>query len=112
MKPKDAVAIQPAAFCPPAACRRKAPPRAERRTPYRVPCRVRLVDTATGDVRTVSGETLDISPSGMSLQIGVEVPVGIWVETLVAHPNGDPMFICGRVVRSQQTMAAHFEIVS
>ena len=84
--------------------------RGVRRMPYRVPCRVRLVDAATGEVRTVVGETIEISPQGMALQIGMDVPLGTWVETLVPNPNGDPLFLCGTVVHTRQTMTAHFEI--
>jgi hypothetical protein len=87
--------------------------RAERedcRAPYRIPCRVRLVNAETGEVRSVAGETVNLSRRGMALQLGVDVPVGTWVETLVLHPNGDPMFLCGTVLHSRRTMAANFEI--
>ena len=85
-------------------------PRGQRRMPYRVPCRVRLVESTTGGVRTVNGQTLDISDSGVALELGVDVPVGTWVETLVPHPNGDPMFLCGRAIHSRRIMAASFEV--
>lgn len=81
-----------------------------RRVPYRVPCRVRLVDPATGEARRVMGETLNISNGGVSLQIAVDAKIGTWVETLVLHPNGDPMFLCGSVVHCRQTMTAGFEV--
>jgi hypothetical protein len=77
---------------------------------YRMPCRVRLVDPETGEVRTVVGETVNISKSGMAVQVSLQVPVGTWVETLVPHPNGDPMFLCGKVVRTRRTMTAGFEV--
>ncbi len=84
--------------------------RMARRTPYRVPCRVRLVDPDTGEVRTVAGQTVNISTGGMSLQVGIEPSEGTWVETLVPHPNGEPMFVCGRVVHVRRTMAASYEL--
>ncbi len=84
--------------------------RIARRTPYRVPCRVRLVDPQTGEVRTVAGQTVNISAGGLSLQITVEPDPGTWVETLVPHPNGEPMFVCGRVVHVRRTTAASFEL--
>jgi hypothetical protein len=84
--------------------------RADRRTPYRIPCRVRLVDADTGEVRTVVGETVNLSPRGVALQLSVDVPLGTWVETLVPHLNGDPLFLCGKVVHSRRTMMANFEI--
>lgn len=69
-----------------------------------------MVDTDTGEVRTVVGETLNLSQRGVALQVSVDVPVGTWVETLVPHANGDPMFLCGTVVHSRRTMVASFEI--
>ena len=111
MRPQDAVANPPTASARPASNReRTASPRAERRMAYRVPCRVRLIDAVTGEVHTVAGETVNLSPQGMALQLGLDVPLGTWVETLVPHPNGDPMFLCGTVIHSRQTMKANFEI--
>lgn len=111
MRPQDAVANPPTAAARLARNRdRSGRPRAERRMAYRVPCRVRLIDGLTGEVRTVVGETVNISPRGMALQLGLDVAIGTWVETLVPHPNGDPMFLCGTVVHSRQTLKANFEI--
>lgn len=89
---------------------RSGPARSERRTPYRVPCRVRLVDPRTGHVRTVVGETVNLSSGGVAMQVGVETPIGTWVETLVPHPNGDPLFLCGRVMHVRRTLATNFEL--
>jgi hypothetical protein len=58
----------------------------------------------------VPGETLNISRTGVALQIATDVPQGTWVETLVPHPNGDPLFICGTVVHSRRTLAAGYEV--
>jgi hypothetical protein len=82
----------------------------ERRMPHRVPCRVRIVEPATGLVRTVSGQTVNLSPGGAALLVGMDVPVGTWVETLVPHAHGDPLFLCGRVVHVRRTLASDFEI--
>ncbi len=84
--------------------------RVEPRAPYRIPCRVRLVDSTTGEVRTVIGETVNLSRRGMALQIATDVPIGTWVETLVAQPHGDPLFLCGTVVHTRRTLAANYEI--
>lgn len=78
--------------------------------PCRIPCRVRLVDATTGDVRTVVGETLNISNNGVALQVGAEVPLGTWVETMVLHPNGDPLFLSGKTVHVRRAMAAGYEL--
>jgi hypothetical protein len=106
MDPRAALTCPPSAHPAP----RTRPARAERRTPFRVPCRVRLVDAVTGEVRSVLGETINLSRSGMSLQLAADVSPGTWVETLVPHPTGEPLFLCGTVVHSRRTMAAHFEI--
>ncbi|MBK9119928.1 MAG: PilZ domain-containing protein [Phycisphaerales bacterium] len=84
--------------------------RRETRVPFRVPCRVHLVEPKSGYVRTVLGETLNISRRGISLQLSVNPPVGTWVETLVPHAHGDPVFVCGTVVHSRRTLAHGFEI--
>jgi hypothetical protein len=83
---------------------------AQPRVPYRVPCRVRLVDPLTGEVRTVVGETLEISRTGMSLQVSVNVATGTWVETLVLKPNGEPLFLAGSVAYCRRTLASNFEL--
>ena len=86
------------------------PRRVERRTPHRVPCRVRLVDAETGKVRTVVGETVNLSDCGVAMNVSVDAPIGTWVETLVPAQDGDPMFICGRVRHVRRTMCANFEL--
>jgi hypothetical protein len=111
MRPQDAVANPPTGSARQVSTsERTASPRAGRRMAYRAPCRVRLIDQLTGEVHTVVGETVNLSPQGMALQVGRDVPIGTWVETLVPHPNGDPMFLCGTVVHSRRTMRANFEI--
>jgi len=84
--------------------------RAERRVPHRVPCRVRLVDPSTGEIRTVIGQTVNISPSGVAIHVGAAVPIGTWVETLVPHANGEPLFLCGTVVHCRRTLTANYEL--
>ncbi len=110
MKPQDLVSNPRTAAGHPACPDRRRKPSVDRRMPYRVPCRVRLMDTGTGQVQTVVGETLNISTSGVALQVSADIPLGTWVETLVPHPGGDPMFLCGTVVHTRQTMAANYEI--
>lgn len=105
--PDSPARVPPAAARPAASARRV---RAARRTPFRAPCRVRLIDPATGEVRTVIGETLNISSCGMALQLGASVPLGTWVETMVSQVGGEPLFLCGTVVNARQTMTATFEI--
>jgi hypothetical protein len=115
MKPRT-TAAKPAATEPSvvtekaAAPNEKAHQRLQRRVPHRVPCRVRLVDPSTGDIRSVVGETVNLSPTGVALQVGMEVPVGTWVETLVPHVHGEPLFLCGTVVHVRRTLTSNFEI--
>ncbi len=85
-------------------------PRLDPRVPYRVPCRVRLVDVATGEVRAVVGQTVNISSTGLAVQLPIEAPIGTWVETLVLTPAGDPMFLCGHVAHTRRTLASAFEL--
>jgi len=75
-----------------------------------VPCRVRLVNPTTGEVRSVVGETVDLSTGGLAMHVSVYAPVGTWVETLLPHPSGNPRFVCGRVVRVRRTMSTSFEL--
>jgi hypothetical protein len=84
--------------------------RLQRRVPHRVPCRVRIVEPESGETRTVVGETLNLSPNGLALQISANLRPGTWVETLVPNANGDPLFICGTVVHSRRMLSANFEI--
>jgi len=84
--------------------------REQRRVPHRVPCRVRVLDKATGETRTIVGETINLAPSGVALQIGVDVPVGTYVETLVPHAEGAPLLLCGTVIHSRRIMHASYEI--
>ncbi len=44
------------------------------------------------------------------MEVAVDAPIGTWVETLVPHPNGDPLFLCGHVVHARRTMMANFEL--
>jgi len=110
MRPHDAIANPPtAAALPPVRDRGRAP-RVVPRRPYRVPCRVRVVDTDTGEIRTTLGETVNISPAGVALQLGIDVPIGTWVETMVANPSGEPLFLCGVVVHRRRAMTGGYQI--
>lgn len=113
MNPRPMPAKHPAVDPPAnAAVSRKRRPqeRLLRRMPHRVPCRVRLVQPDTGESRTVMGETVNLSPTGVAIQLGLDVPVGTLVETLVPHAHGDPMLLRGTVVHSRRTMHANYEI--
>jgi hypothetical protein len=110
MQPAASVASHAARVAPSIGTSATRPRRRARRVPYRVPCRVRLANVATGEVRTVVGETVNISPAGFAVQLAIAAPVGTWVETMVLHPNGEPLFLSGTVVHVRQTMSNQHEI--
>ncbi len=33
-----------------------------------------------------------------------------WVETVVPHASGDPLFLCGTVMHCRRTLAANYEL--
>ncbi len=84
--------------------------RGQRRVAHRVPCRVRLHEPDSGQSNAVIGQTMNISTNGLALQLPQDVPAGTWVETLVPHVNGDPIFVCGTVVHSRRVLGDEFEI--
>ncbi|MFH1747244.1 MAG: PilZ domain-containing protein [Planctomycetota bacterium] len=84
--------------------------RAGRRIAHRIPCRVRLYDPESGQPSAMLGQTTNISNSGLAVQVARHVPNGTWVETLVPHVNGDPIFVCGVVVHSRRVLGDEFEI--
>jgi hypothetical protein len=68
------------------------------------------MDKSTGETRTIVGETVNLAPSGVALQVGIDVPVGTYVETLVPHAEGAPLLLCGTVIHSRRVMHASYEI--
>lgn len=84
--------------------------RGQRRVAHRVPCRVRLYDAHLGQPSAVIGQTTNISTNGLAVQLPRDVPPGTWVETLVPHINGDPLFVCGTVVHCRRVLGDEFEI--
>lgn len=110
MPARSTAARPPIASAKDAVPERAGSRRGERRIPYRVPCRIRLFDPASGRTQTVVGETVNLSPRGVAMRVAVDAPLGTWVETLVPHPNGDPLFLCGRVVHVRRTLATNYEL--
>ena len=80
------------------------------RMPHRVRCRVRWHDPDSGQPRSLLGQTVNISASGLAVQLGDDVPTGARVEALVPHLNDEPMFVYGNVVHSRRVLADTFEI--
>ena len=84
--------------------------RASQRTPHRVPCRVKLYDSASGQPTAMVGQTTNLSSSGFAVLLNLDVRPGTWVEALVPHFSGDPMFVCGTVAHTRRILADAYEI--
>ena len=84
--------------------------RGERRIPHRVPCRVSWHDPHSGQNTSLVGQTVNISSSGLSVQLGYEIPTGTWIETLVPHLDDEPIFVCGTVAHIRRVLTGTFEI--
>ena len=89
---------------------RRRLPREARRIPHRVPCRVQLYDPDSGHSAALIGATVDISKRGLAVQLRRDVSPGTWVEALLPHVNGDPIFVCGTVAYSRRVLAETYEI--
>lgn len=80
--------------------------RRQRRVPYRVPCRVSVL----GEFQPISGQTANLSPGGVSVQVARDVQVGAVVEVLIPSIRGASMSVRGRVVHSRRLMTEAFEL--
>lgn len=89
-------------------------PQAQRRSgvrrPHRTPCRVRMLDGTTGDVRVVVGETVNLSATGLALQVAFAPPLGSKLETLLPDAAGRPLRVCGTVVRCRRALHGQYEV--
>lgn len=83
---------------------------ADRRTPHRVPCRVRVLAPANGPVVTMVGQTVNLSADGMAVQVNRSIPEGAAVETLVPGLSGETLYAYGKVVHARQVLTGMFEI--
>ena len=86
--------------------RRRAVPRA----PHRVPCRLKVFDAPTGSEWAVGGETVNISPVGVAVQLGKPIPEGTAVEVLIPHLDADPLCVHGIVAHTRRVLTGTFEI--
>lgn len=82
----------------------------EARAAHRVPCRIRAADLRTGQTLILSGETVNLSRSGLAVQLGRDVSAGAEVEAQFIMPDGRPALLLGRVVRSRRVLSGTFEI--
>lgn len=78
------------------------------RRPYRVPCRLRVLG---GDgVFATLGETVNISQTGLAVQLATALPPGAQVEVLLPHLDGEPTCFYGQVVHRRRVLTGTFEI--
>ncbi len=84
--------------------------RAEKRAAYRVPCRLRWNDPATGaEIRRI-GRTTNISESGVAIQIDHDLAPQTPVEALLPHPKGHSMRVSGVVVHARRVLTSTYEV--
>ncbi|MBN2445652.1 MAG: PilZ domain-containing protein [Phycisphaerae bacterium] len=84
--------------------------RADRRFPHRLPCQVRVYDTAQREWVTRSAQMVNISATGLAVQVGMVVPIGSRVETVIPRPETEAWRVSGTVTRTQRVLAGTFEI--
>jgi hypothetical protein len=84
--------------------------RAERRVAHRVPCRVRVLNSSTGRVVSVVGQTVNLSVSGLAVQLGCAMVAGTHLEVLLPQLDGEPMRLHGRVVHCRRVLTGTFEV--
>ena len=71
---------------------------------------MKLYDPTSGQPAALVGQTINLSDTGLAVQLSRSVLIGTWVEALVPHFNGDPIFVCGTVAHSRRVLAGEYEI--
>ena len=84
--------------------------RGERRFPHRVPCNVRWSSPVEHTHASVVGQTVNLSATGMAIQLAVPLPIGSEVEVLLPHLNGEPTRVDGMVVHTRRVNTGTHEI--
>ena len=86
--------------------RRRAVPR----SPHRVPCRLRALGSPTETGWVACGQTVNVSPGGVAIQLSKPVRVGTRVEVQLPPLEGRPLLVRGSVVHSRRVLTGTFEI--
>jgi hypothetical protein len=86
--------------------RRRAVPR----SPHRVPCRLTVLEAPGRERSAACGETVNVSSTGVAVQLGWPIPCGTEVEVLIPHLEDDLIHVLGTVVHSRRVMTGTFEI--
>lgn len=84
--------------------------RDERRTPYRVPCRLTLLDPQEDRRLHLVGQTSNLSAAGLAVRVAAEIPEGLYVEVLLPKPGGEPTLLRGTVVHCRRVLTLMYEI--
>ncbi len=83
----------------------------DRRWSHRAPCLLRLLDSGGEATFEIRGETVNMSASGLAVQVSEPVPAGMFVETVIAHKSVEEAIVLrGTVVNSRRMLAGSFEI--
>src|SRR5262245_17522955 len=84
--------------------------RAQRRRPHRVPCEVWLRDNITGERRVLAGQTVNLSATGIAVQVGETVACGTTVEALMLPALSTPLRVSGAVRHVRRVLTGTFEL--
>lgn len=84
--------------------------RAERRVAHRVPCRVRAPGRSDGKSVSVIGQTVNLSATGLAVQLSRPMDTGTAVEILLPHLDGEPTRLQGKVAHSRRVLSGTFEV--
>jgi len=82
----------------------------ERRVVHRAPCRLHWWNPDSNERAACVGETTNLSPRGLAVQVSCRLLTGTRVEALLPGLNGDPTRITGTVVHCRRILAETFEV--
>jgi hypothetical protein len=112
-KPQHAARMQPAdagRIGSPASSDVVSNRRREPRAPHRLPCRVRFFDAGRGEWIAKLGNTVNLSATGLAVQVGMPMTAGARVEAVLPRFEDDPLCIVGTVVHTRRVMTGTFEV--
>jgi hypothetical protein len=89
---------------------KQMPRRVELRVSHRVPCRVRTSEKMDEPSLNAVGQTVNLSPAGLAVQLGRPIDAGTVVEVSLPHLDGTPMTLRGCVAHSRRVMSGTYEI--
>lgn len=84
--------------------------RTERRVPHRTRCCIVMRGGAAGERLALSGETVNMSESGVAVILGEPLPTGAIVEVMLQPVEGETTLLFGEVTRGRRVTTGTFEI--